>query len=280
MIELVERVTEVDGHPPLSEHKYATVTSVPPGRRAPVGFVAENDSIVGLAALVPATVSREWGLELAVDPAHREGGIVELLVDLAVDAIATRGGGLVRLWSYTDDVVADPTELGFSPERRLHRMGRPLDDDPDPDLPEGVAVRAFRPGVDEDAWLAVNNAAFAGHPENGRWDGDDLAERMAMPWFDPEGFRMAWEGEELVGFCWTKIHPDGDGEIYVIAAAPGQQGRGLGRVLVVEGMRYLAEQRVPRVFLYCEADNTSALQLYERLGFGIERTHRAAVRSV
>ena len=49
-----------------------------------------------------------------------------------------------------------------------------------------LEVRAFRPG-DEAELLRVNAAAFAHHPEQGSMDAAELAERMAEPWFDPDG---------------------------------------------------------------------------------------------
>ena len=58
-------------------------------------------------------------------------------------------------------------------------------------MPAGVTIRTFRPGQDEAAWLAVNAAAFANHPEQGAVTAADLAERMAEPWFDPDGFFVA-----------------------------------------------------------------------------------------
>jgi mycothiol synthase len=38
-----------------------------------------------------------------------------------------------------------------------------------------VQIRTFVPGRDEEAWLAVNAAAFVDHPEQGRMTIDDLA---------------------------------------------------------------------------------------------------------
>ena len=43
--------------------------------------------------------------------------------------------------------------------------------------PDGVVVRTFRPGEDDEAWVALNAAAFAGHPEQAYVTLDDLRER-------------------------------------------------------------------------------------------------------
>ena len=61
---------------------------------------------------------------------------------------------------------------------------------PDLAVPDGVTVRGYRPGDDQQL-LRVNAAAFADHPEQGAMDAANLAERMAEPWFDPAGLIVA-----------------------------------------------------------------------------------------
>ena len=89
----------------------------------------------------------------------------------------------------TDDETADAVRHGLHPIRRLHRMQRDLplirlEDTPD----RRPVTRAFRPGDDDAAWLAVNNHAFAWHPDQSEWTVDDLHARFAEEWFDPDGF--------------------------------------------------------------------------------------------
>ncbi len=170
------------------------------------------------------------------------------------------------------------TSAGFLVDRRQHRMQVPLPLTERAQWPPGIEPRPFRPGTDEAAWLRVNNRAFLNHPDQGGWIAEVLARRMAEPWFDPEGFLLAWRADELVGFCWTKVHIDRGrvGEIFVIGVDPDAQGLGLGRALVVDGLRYLADVRsCPTGELYVAASNTAALGLYVALGFEIVRTDTA-----
>jgi mycothiol synthase len=156
----------------------------------------------------------------------------------------------------------------------LHEMRRPL---PHPDR-SAVTTRAFVPGVDDAAWLAVNNRAFADHGEQGGWTDATLALRIAEPWFDADGFRLHEVDGQLVGFCWTKVHADTDpplGEIYAIAVDPDAHGRGLGRELTLAGLDSLTDRGIRHANLYVDAGNAPAVRLYERLGFTVHRTRSA-----
>jgi mycothiol synthase len=217
--------------------------------------------------------------ELVVHPAFRRRGVGTALLREA-------GPGELSFWAHGDEpgARAFAEANGFSRARVLFQMRRPLSDELPPSrLPDGVTVREFRPGHDEQAWLAVNARAFAHHPEQGRWTERDLALREAEPWFDPAGFLLAVarsdeHGEDtLLGYHWTKVHPatatdPALGEIYVLGVDPDGHRRGLGSALSVAGLRHLKEQGLTTAMLYVDEDNTAAVKLYERLGFGVHAT--------
>lgn len=142
------------------------------------------------------------------------------------------------------------------------------------EVPGDAVLRTFEPGVDDGAWLAENNAAFASHPEQGTWRLADLESRTKEPWFDPSGFLVLEIGGHLAASCWTKVHelhPDRFGEIYVISVAPEFQGRGLGRIMLSQGLSALRRKGVSRAVLFVDADNLSARRLYASAGFTLER---------
>ncbi len=178
-------------------------------------------------------------------------------------------------------MMALTAHSGFSVDRRQFQLEITLPIAETPRWPEGVNVRPFVPDRDESGWLRVNNRAFANHPDQGGWITEVLERRMAEPWFDPAGFLLAWRGDELVGFCWTKVHagPTLRGEIYVVGVDPEAQGLGLGRALVVAGLDHLARERQCETgILYVAADNTAAVGLYQALGFTTKRTDTALIR--
>jgi mycothiol synthase len=141
------------------------------------------------------------------------------------------------------------------------------------------AGERIRPG-DIDGILAVINRAFEGHPENGNWTSADLDDRMDQPWFDPEGFLVErTERGVVAGFCWTKVHGDGVGEVYLLAVDPGLAGHGTGKDLVMRGLAYLRDEaKCLEVIVYSAGDNEVARSIYEGLGFRVDRVdHRVVI---
>jgi mycothiol synthase len=208
---------------------------------------------------------------LVVEPTSRGHGIARALAEAVLAAFPDAA---ISAWSHGNHPAAAALApaLGFDRARDLWIMRRSLADElPPVDAPASTVVRTFDPGRDPDAFLRVNAAAFASHPEQGDLTRADLEQRMAEPWFDPAGFFVAErsDGAELVGFHWTKVH-EGDpayGEVYVVGISPAAQGTGLGKVLTLAGLHHLRSLGLPEVILYVESDNAPAVAVYEGLGF-------------
>ncbi|HEX4532572.1 MAG TPA: mycothiol synthase [Acidimicrobiia bacterium] len=222
----------------------------------------------------------EWSLELAVLPGVADERRDQLIA-AAVELVRDEGGGHVTYWVHgaNADDDARARRFGFTLERDLLQMRVALPLATPPRWPDGVTVRTFMPGQDEAAWVEVNNRAFAGHPEQGAWTVDMLRAREQEPWFDPDGFLLAFDADGLAGSCWTKVHPaqppqepDALGEIYVIGADPSRHGKGLGRALTAGGLQSLADRGITVGMLFVDGANEAAVGLYHSLGFSTSRT--------
>ena len=252
---VVEEVTAHDGAAPLDE---AALLELQHGL---------GDTAMWTAGSQGFAWRHAGGLEVVVRPAARGQGL-----GTALTGVATSAPGGLTAWSHVDDPAAAALarRFGFQRVRDLWVMRRALSDlPPAPAADPHVTVRTFQVDRDEDAWVALNAAAFAHHPEQGSLTRADLDERMAQPWFDPAGFFLVERGGQLVGFHWTKVHDERPpfGEVYVLGVSPTAQGGGLGKLLTRVGLAHLAGLGLAEVILYVEADNAPAIAVYSRLGF-------------
>ncbi|WP_337059824.1 mycothiol synthase [Kineococcus sp. G2] len=236
------------------------------------GEAPGESALVGYAQL--AVAGDELAGELLVHPSARRRGHGRTLLERVGELAA---GRRALLWAHGDSPAAASLAAGAGWQRvrellRMQRATAGLAELAEPALPAGVRVRPFVPGTDEEAWTALNAAAFAQHPEQGRWSVEDLRLREEEEWFDPSVLLLAQGPRELLGFCWMKVQPHVS-ELYVLGVHPAAAGRGLGRALLVRGLRAVAVPGAPsEVELYVDGDNVPAVRLYEALGFA-----RAAV---
>ncbi|MFJ1755541.1 mycothiol synthase [Kitasatospora sp. NPDC088134] len=263
--ELLAAAAAADGREAVSEAGRLRVRADSP--RAGVSHLVQSvDGVVTGYGQVEG--ERPGTVELTVAPGERGRGLGAELVR----AVLAGADGALDFWAHGGLPAARHlAEVhGAVLVRELRQMRRTAAAPEAVTVPAGVELRTFEPGRDEEAWLALNALAFAHHPEQGAWTARDLAERMAEPWFDPKGFFLAERDGGLVGFHWTKVQPDGLGEVYVVGVDPAEQGNGLGKALTAAGLRHLALERgLPTVMLYVDADNAAAVRVYERLGFAV-----------
>jgi mycothiol synthase len=266
VLRLAGAAAEHDGVHPLSEHSLLALRHGGKGRS--LGLLARAaGSVVGYGHLDLPTGTEPAAAELVVHPGHRRHGHGRALTQTLLER-----AGDVRVWAHGDLAAAAALAgaLGFTRTRALLQLRRPLAHPlPQAVLPQGVRLRTFEPGRDEQAWLGVNARAFSHHPEQGSWTLDDLRDREAEAWFDPAGFFLAERDGELAGFHWTKVHAEDTpiGEVYVVGVDPGEQGTGLGRALTLTGLHHLRSLGLAHVMLYVDEDNPAAVRLYESLGF-------------
>jgi len=205
VLELVRAATDEDDVRPLSEHVMLHLRyGGDPGARDLL--LRSRGELAGYAHLDPASPIEGPSGELVIHPAHRGHG---LGLDLTLALVAEAGHGPLRLWAHGDLPAATrlAAAAGFDRVRSLWQMRRSLlSRIGQARLPDGVTVRPFAVGQDEQQWLQVNGRAFASHPEQGGWTRADLDLREREPWFDPDGFFLAERGGKIVGFHWTKVH--------------------------------------------------------------------------
>ncbi|HEY4021366.1 MAG TPA: mycothiol synthase [Pseudonocardiaceae bacterium] len=278
LVALLAAASAVDGRP-----NFDPADGLPGDFRVgEYGLASDGAELVGV--VTRNTEGDSFGrqvAELIVHPDRRGSGVGTALLRALLDRVGPAAADdteTLRVWAHGDHPAAAAlaARAGLRRVRELRRMLLTFADLPEPrPLPNGVRLRTFRIGKDEAALVEVNHRAFAWHPEQGALSVADVEADEAQPWFDPDGFFLAVRADDdtLLGFHWTKIHPELDGagapmgEVYVVGVDPSASGHGLGGTLTLAGLRHLADRGARQVMLYVESDNAPAIAVYSRLGF-------------
>lgn len=174
------------------------------------------------------------------------------------DQLAARGFTRVVTGALAPAEQGGFLAAGFEVEEELHLLAHDLRD-----LPEATdAERALRRArsADRPAVLAVDGTAFPPF-----WRLDDRGLDEALKATPNARFRVAAD-PEVFGYAVTG-RAGRRGFLQRLAVAPERQSAGVGRALVLDGLRWLRRRRVERAVVNTQLRNERALALYEGLGF-------------
>lgn len=249
---------------------------------APVGYIE-------LWATIPYVRVYCWG---RVHPEYRGCGIGKSLLRWA------ENGARQRLSRAPEDAQVTLTQgtlttdlrtqalleaQGFAKTRYFSRMVIELNGAvPKPVLPEGIVIRPFVRGVEEQAVIHAVAAAFKdhwGHVE--RPEEEDFRQWMHRidndPEFDPSLWFVALAGEEIAGMSLCRNHIVEDPEMGWVGTLgvlrPWRQ-QGLGLALLHHSFGEFQRRGRQRVGLGVDAQSlTGATRLYERAGMKVVRQY-------
>jgi mycothiol synthase len=171
-------------------------------------------------------------------------------------------------------------ELGLELRRIFWTMRCPLDDLPQPQPVEEVSIRPLRLPEDAMALRDALNGSFIDHYDFHPPTDESWAARLSRPNFRPDLSRVAEIEAEpgmLAGFCLCGIIKEQnealgrkEGWIETLGTIRGWRGKGLGRSLLVYGLRSLKGEGMDTGMLGVDSENpTGATQLYESVGFRV-----------
>lgn len=193
--------------------------------------------------------------------------------------LRSRDRGAARVGQTINDRADDTTLLlidaGYTPRRTAWILSMEHKERPaDPVLPDGITLRPFRPG-DEDEAFGMFEDAFSGWEDR---QPSTMATWRAMTierdGFVPDDLVIAQDGGEIVGGAFL-IDSD---EIWVdkLAVRRDHRHRGIARALLQVAFQRGFDRGYTATSLSTDS-NTGALTLYERVGMHVREsyTHRA-----
>lgn len=257
---------------------------------AGAGLLAARDIRLTARGDEDMLIFESWGAARPETPRDDLGTALIRAVERRAAAILARQGrsaGILQARADADDAATAAlfAAAGLDVARPLVSMLRDnVSDLPEPRLPDGITLRSYRVGSDDQPWVDAFNDAFADHwggfmgMNQARW-----RHALADQAFDPEISLVAVQGTAIAGFCHGHIDAELNalnhrrlGLIRYVGVRPRWRGLGLGSALTRAGLIALRDAGVTAIALGVDAENVSgAHRLYERLGFKI--VHRQAM---
>jgi mycothiol synthase len=143
-----------------------------------------------------------------------------------------------------------------------------------PDVnPDEFNIRTLQRGG-EGKLTGLQNRCFIGSWGFNPNTTEDIVYRLNLSGCSPEDVIMAYEEDRPVGYCWTRKIPlagtdpqENKGLIHMMGVDPEYRSKGIGKKVLLAGLKYLRCKNICRVELTVDKENPAARGLYESVGF-------------
>jgi len=222
-----------------------------------------------------------WAIDYADRPDVRDYGIHPMILTWAVAraqaVVGTPGGRpawLVSVRADQSDRQGDLERAGFVRQADWSQvfMARPADAPvPLAVLPEGFVVRPLAGLSEVAAYTELHRAAFGSENMTTAWRARTLERPEYIPDLD---LVIVAPGGRLAAFCvgWLdRRGPDGRvlGQVEPLGVLPDFQGQGLGRAVLLEGLRRMQAHGATLLTVETDTYRDAAFSLYQSAGFRV-----------
>ncbi len=239
-----------------------------------IALLKVDGEACGYVLVIPEADIDRAVVSIGIVNDHRH--YMESLVEFAADRAGTAGISNIHLGTRVEasewqDQLA---ELGFSSVASnldLVLQRPDLAELTEPELPSGYAFRQMKSQTETLLLTRLQNRVFEEHWGFSRNTPEEVGARLAQSGTGPEHvlFLESSKGE-VVGYVWTTFEWANDrttGKISMTGLTPGVRGSGLGRSLIVAGVKHLLANGASEIALEVIAQNEAARRIYEAIGF-------------
>jgi mycothiol synthase len=178
--------------------------------------------------------------------------------------------------------------MGYKPDRYFFEMARDLTEPlPEAPLPKGFEIRPTKPDHYRKVWKAMDEA-FQDHWGHRPYTDEDYEAWIKSRWFQPELWKVAWHGDQVVGTILNYIDEIENktfnrkrGYTEDICVRRPWRRQGVARSLLVHSMEELRNLGMSETALGVDTQNPNgALRLYLSVGYHREHCHIAYRKSL
>lgn len=229
------------------------------------GYVHPDREGLGLG-----TFLLQWGERWIQDRLDRAPEGVQVVLEFYANAANTAARALIE-------------SNGYPLERTIYVMEMTIGGPPPaPQWPEGIQVRTYRPGEDEQALFEVGEAGFRDSWSRPPGTLESWTRPTRVESFDGSLWYLPMDRArgEPAGFCLCVI-ASGRGWVRSLGVRPSWRRRGLGLALLHHAFGELYARGIREVSLSVDADSpTGAPRLYTRAGMHVAYSYHVYRREV